>query len=138
MSVSQVQSSPYLSDYEQTNMPKSVLGKDDFLKLMMTQLKYQDPLQPMDNTEHIAQMAQFTTLEQLTNMAQSFDRMQAFNLVGKTVKALSIDQSGNLAETVGKVESAAIYAGGVLLIVDGAEFSLNQICEVIEENDQAD
>ena len=50
---------------------QQVLDKDAFLKLMMTQLQYQDPLNPMDNTEYIAQMAQFSSVEQLANIASS-------------------------------------------------------------------
>ncbi|MCL6601207.1 MAG: hypothetical protein K6T81_21115, partial [Alicyclobacillus macrosporangiidus] len=47
------------------------LSKDAFLQLMVTQMRYQDPLQPMDNSQFLAQLAQFTALEQLTNLAQT-------------------------------------------------------------------
>ncbi len=47
----------------------SKLGKDSFLKLMMTQLQHQDPLSPMDNKDFIAQMAQFSSVEQMANIA---------------------------------------------------------------------
>ncbi|HAA09629.1 MAG TPA: flagellar hook capping protein, partial [Syntrophomonas sp.] len=46
----------------------STLGKDDFLKLMITQLRYQNPLEPMDNTQYISQMASFSALEQMQNL----------------------------------------------------------------------
>jgi flagellar basal-body rod modification protein FlgD len=72
------------------------LGKDDFLKLLAVQLEYQDPLNPMENTEFIAQMAQFSTLEGITNMQSSLTKMsdQILNmnntnvtgLIGKEVK----------------------------------------------------
>ena len=84
------------------NAVKKVLGKDDFLKLMITQLRYQDPLEPTDNKDFIAQMAQFSSLEQMANMSKGFETMaqfqesilresavgQAINLIGKTVSAI--------------------------------------------------
>ena len=76
---------------------KTTLGKEDFLKLLVAQLNNQDPLNPMDSADFTAQLAQFSSLEQLTNMNKSLDYLllyqtsmnnaQAVNFIGSTVKA---------------------------------------------------
>jgi flagellar basal-body rod modification protein FlgD len=85
----------------QISSNKGLLGKDDFLKLMLTQLRYQDPLNPMEGTEFATQLAQFSSVEQLsninTNITQSIDATQILSqaignalsatLIGKEVKA---------------------------------------------------
>lgn len=96
---------------------KSELGKDDFLKLMMTQMKYQDPMNPMDNTAFSAQLAQFSSLEQLTNintsltqsinanlmLAESVNNTMSATLIGKDVKLSSttIQKAGQDSTTIG-------------------------------------
>ncbi len=69
------------------------LGRDDFLKILLTQLQNQDPTAPMEDTQFISQMAQFSTLEQMTNMADQFSRLntllaagQASSMLGRTVE----------------------------------------------------
>ena len=71
---------------------KQVLDKDDFLKILMTQLTHQDPTEPMKDREFVAQMASFSTLEQMTNMSQDMTRIQgllqrseALGLLGRIV-----------------------------------------------------
>jgi flagellar basal-body rod modification protein FlgD len=90
---------------------KGSLGKDDFLKLMIQQLKNQDPLNPLDGTEYASQLAQFSSLEQLTNLnssitksmdinymlTQSINNTMVATLIGKEVK---ID--GNNISAVGQ------------------------------------
>src|SRR5690625_3472974 len=76
--------------------PDEVLGKDDFLKLLVTQLTYQDPLDPVGDQEFIAQLAQFSALEQMQNVSKGIERLtemqawigglsQAASLIGKEV-----------------------------------------------------
>lgn len=71
---------------------QQILGKDDFLKLMLTQMQYQDPLNPMDNQAMISQMSQFSQVEQMTNLNNNFVNSamvtqftDATNLLGKEV-----------------------------------------------------
>ena len=82
---------------EDTKTKNDVLGKDAFLKLLVTQLKHQDPLNPLDDKEFIAQLAQFSSLEQMTNVAEGIaaltektaqqDMLSAVNYIGKNVTA---------------------------------------------------
>lgn len=64
------------------------LGENDFLQLLMTQLQNQDPMSPMDNTQFIAQMAQFSSLEQMTNLVSATQAMNANNEVAQSVSLI--------------------------------------------------
>jgi flagellar basal-body rod modification protein FlgD len=70
---------------------KSELGKNDFLKLLVTQMRYQDPLKPMEDKEFIAQLAQFSSLEQMMNVGQTTSLNWGVSLLGKQVNATDAD-----------------------------------------------
>ena len=80
-----------------TASTRNVIGKDEFLKMLIAQLKHQDPMNPMDGTAFTAQLAQFSSLEQLQNIntqltsftrqQQSLGNTQAVNLIGREVLA---------------------------------------------------
>lgn len=96
------------------------LDKDDFLKILLTQLQHQDPTKPMEDKEFIAQMAQFSTLEQMTNMSEGFGKMaarmessQALSLLGKNVEIVSNGQAvAGVVEAVTGGDYPQLVVGG--------------------------
>ena len=100
----------------------STLGKDDFLKLLIGQLRSQNPLNPSTDQDYIAQMAQFSMVEQVSNMAAGNEKLlktlkidQAFSLIGKTVSYTKPDGT----EAVGLVEKVTVSKELPTLTVGG-------------------
>ncbi|HEY8416769.1 MAG TPA: flagellar hook capping FlgD N-terminal domain-containing protein [Limnochordales bacterium] len=117
------------------------LGKDDFLRLLVTQLRYQDPINPVKDQEFIAQLAQFSALEQMHNMATQMERLadaqwalgglgQAVALLGRTVVFLDPETG---APVSGKVEAVRVEDGQPWLVVGQRRFSLEDVLEVRPE-----
>jgi len=90
------------------------LGRDDFLKLLITQLQNQDPSAPMQDKEFIAQMAQFSTLEQMTNMSNDFRSLSSVLGSGRAMQML-----GRAVEVVAGDD---VVVSGVVEEVTGGEF----------------
>ena len=87
-----------------TNSKNSTLDKDAFLKLLVTQMQYQDPLEPTSNTEYMAQLAQFSTVEQLENLCATFNANQALNMAGQYVILNVPDSAGKINQVSGLVD----------------------------------
>jgi flagellar basal-body rod modification protein FlgD len=104
------------------------LGKDDFLKLLVTQLQYQDPLSPMEDKEFIAQMAQFTSLEQMKNMNTSVQITQATAYIGKQV---TWDNEQGMEQT-GIAKAVRMVNGEPKVVVGDQTLSLTKITSVAE------
>jgi len=115
------------------------LGKDAFLNLLITQLRYQNPLSPVDDKEFIAQMAQFSALEQMQNMSKSFSQLQALSLIGKKVTANVVDEwSKSLTVVEGIVTGVRTESGKAYVIVKGREIPVEQITYVYDERVDSD
>ncbi|HMK49488.1 MAG TPA: flagellar hook capping FlgD N-terminal domain-containing protein [Thermodesulfovibrionales bacterium] len=111
------------------------MGKDQFMQLLVTQLKYQDPLNPMDNTQFATQLAQFSSLEQLTNISTQMDNLLTVqNSLGNTLTASFIGKNvayGGDQEGSGTVTGVSYDNDITYLIVNGnTKIRLSDIKEI--------
>jgi flagellar basal-body rod modification protein FlgD len=117
-------------------VPQKELGKDAFLQLLVLQMKSQDPLNPMDNTDMVAQLAQFSALEAQTNLNKSFETLSGnvdqlnfisgAQMLGKTVSGVDVD--GKLL--TGVVDSVHLDGSLVMLNVGGKLMSMANVFSV--------
>ncbi|MFY0517144.1 flagellar hook assembly protein FlgD [Lysinibacillus sp. UGB7] len=140
----------YYSNYQKPvkQTGNSDLGKDAFLQLLITQLANQDPTNPMDDREFIAQMAQFSSLEQMQNMTKGLEALLASqqqtqlmsysSFVGKEVKWHELteekDDKGKpiINEGTGVIESVKFVEGTVVFVLaDGKEISPGNISAIL-------
>ncbi len=144
-----ITSNMYLSQKpDERKTGNSQLGKDEFLKILMAQLQNQDPTNPMKDNEFIAQMAQFSSLEQMTNMTQAFEKfasgqqqtqlIQYNTFVGKQVKWHEItdqfDENNKpiISEGTGTIGSVKFLDGTVeFTLADGKKINPGNISEVV-------
>ncbi|MDR0447908.1 MAG: flagellar hook assembly protein FlgD [Treponema sp.] len=146
MEVNRFNFETFEKDQENGRIPRQSLGKDDFLQLLMKQLSYQDPLNPMDDREFIAQMAQFSSLEQMTAMSQSFAHLsnnlsrdfariaemisgsEAATALGKTVELVIGEDN-----TVQGVVRSVTKGGDPQIMVNGFYYNWSQVTEVFDD-----
>jgi flagellar basal-body rod modification protein FlgD len=145
MEVNQFNFETFEKDKENGRIPKQALGKNDFLQLMMKQLSYQDPLNPMQDKEFIAQMAQFSSLEQMTAMSQSFanlsntlssDFARIADMISGTEAASSLGKTVELSFGDGKTMQGVVRSvtkgGDPQIMVNGYYYNWSQVTEVFE------
>jgi flagellar basal-body rod modification protein FlgD len=116
-------------------LPMKTLNQDDFLKLLVTQLTNQDPLNPQKDTEFIAQMAQFSSLEQAKAMQAGIAKLsndqqflQANSLLGRSVEL----QDSQSTPVRGTVDAVRIEAGTPKIIVNNRAYDLSQVLSVAQ------
>ncbi len=99
---------------ESAGNPNSILGQNDFLKLMIAQMQAQNPLEPGNSNEFLNELAQMTQVEQITNLANATELTGGVQLIGRTVT-----YNGSSGPLTGKVQSTQSSASGVTLTVEG-------------------
>ncbi len=134
-----------------TTSGTQTLDRDAFLRLLVTQMQNQDPMSPMDNTEMIAQLAQFSSLEQMNNLNDSFETMNttmeyltgnvdqlnfisAQGMLGKYVKGINAE--GKISS--GIVESVTLDDSIVILTVDGKQMPMTGVLSISTEAPDTD
>jgi flagellar basal-body rod modification protein FlgD len=114
--------------------PQQNLGKDDFLKILITQLSYQDPAAPMEDKEFIAQMAQFSSLEQMTSMAADFAKLTAMITGTEASSALGRNVELTDGERVVQGTVKAVTRGeNPQVMVNGVNYNWSQVHKVFDE-----
>ncbi|MCR5590924.1 MAG: flagellar hook capping protein [Lachnospiraceae bacterium] len=110
------------------------LDKEAFLQLLVTQMKYQDPLEPTDNTEYVSQLATFSELEQMTNLVASSDLTRASQLVGQYVTVKEKNElTGEETLIGGKVDFVTVENGKGYLNIDDGKYSIDNLDSVVDE-----
>ncbi len=107
--------------------------KDMFLKLMISQLQNQDPLNPQDDKEFLSQMAQFTSLEQLQNMNSTMTQQQAFSTIGKFASGKYQNEDNSYTQVEGRVEGVTMKNGKAWLTIGKNLVSLDNVEDIYED-----
>lgn len=116
----------------QTTSNKNTLDKDDFLKLLLTELQYQDATNPMNDKEFIAQMAQITGLEQMQNLNTTLGKYLQANSLANGMSLLGREVSYTVGENAysGIVTALKQSEVGFAAVINGEDVSLEQINQV--------
>ncbi len=108
----------------------SGMDKEAFLKLLVAQMKYQDPLQPTSNTEYVAQYAQFSQVEQMQSMSSAVQMQRAGTLVGEQVVITSKDSAGHTETVEGKVDFVSYERNKAYVSVGGKLYNADDVSRV--------
>jgi flagellar basal-body rod modification protein FlgD len=116
-----------------TTAKKTTLDQSDFLKLLAKQFQTQDPMKPMEDTSFIAQMAQFTSLQQTSTMSQDISKLladqnaaTANSYIGRSV---TVDIGDGTTQS-GNVTAIDARSGSPLLVIDGKNYDLSAVLRV--------
>jgi flagellar basal-body rod modification protein FlgD len=129
--ISQIQSAAATAQQQASSKDNSTaLGKDDFLKLLTTQLQQQDPTQPMDNTAFVAQLAQFSSLEQMSNVNDTLTKM--LTAQGTALQTTAADMVGKNA--IFTTDQVNLVKGGTATIAANLSQAAANVNLVIQDS----
>ncbi|WP_313162705.1 flagellar hook capping FlgD N-terminal domain-containing protein [Sedimentibacter sp.] len=114
------------------------LQMQDFLNLLVAQITNQDAMNPMDNTEFISQMAQFSSLQAMSDLTKMAIEGQATSLIGKNVVVADYDDMGRLVKDEGIVQKVTIYGNQTSLYVNDKEYFYSNVMEVKQAEPKED
>ncbi len=113
-----------------TNGDNSQLSQTDFMKLLVTQMQNQDFTNPMDDSTMITEMAQFSNMQQMQQMANYMQTNFATGLVGKTATASRYNVSGNEETATGVIDRVALSGSEYLFYINGKAFTLSELSSI--------
>ena len=120
------------STKEKDAKESSTLDVNDFLSLLVTEMQYQDPLEPTDNSQYIAQMATFTQVEATTEMGNKVEQQMASSLVGKSVIMKTNESSSGMI--AGKVNYWENIDGKIYLGINGKLYDIADVDTVLDND----
>ncbi len=126
------QGTPTIS--QNTRETSNEYDKDMFLKLLLTQMQYQDPLNPVDDKEFVAQMAQFSSLEQMQNLNNTFSQSMGYDMIGKYIVANVTNPVTDELEIIeGRVEGVVKDGSNLYVQVGDQKISIDDVQETYED-----
>lgn len=133
MDISQINSYSSASTKRSSANSSSSLSIEQFLSLLAAQLSNQDVLNPTQDTEFVAQMAQFTSLQALENLNQYASYQYGSSLIGKKVSVAMYDSTGKYVSDMGVVTQADYSSGDTTVTVNGRSYGIANIMEVFND-----
>ena len=113
----------------------STASKDQFLQLLVAQMKYQDPLQPTSNTEYISQYATFSSLEQMQNMSATLTMSRANEMAGKSVVIHHKEAAGGATQEIeGIVDYVTFENNKAKVYVNGSAYEVDEVYAVMDDS----
>lgn len=123
-----------LSDSTQKKTTNDSLDKQAFLQLLVAQMQYQDPLEPMDNTEYVSQLATFSELEAMNNLNDSMTLQRASQMVGQNViMRTTSSTTGETYMTQGVVDYVVYESGKAYLAINEELFSIDDLDTILSD-----